>query len=86
MNYRTDKFKIGDWVTWFNDEWANLTGGRNRLGDGPFEIIDIDDSDFRVFKSVGHTQWPYILTKDGPERFSGAFFKVTKRRVKVNEH
>lgn len=77
MTFRTDLFEVGDQVTWFNDHYAKLTGGRKRLGEGPFEIVGVQ----RVktnFRSVGHLQHVKIDLPEGSDdnyQFSGAFFK-----------
>jgi hypothetical protein len=73
VTVRQDKFKIGDKVTWANDDMANLTGGRNRLGNGPFAILKTENVK-RHFRSVGHTQFVVIDNFLGNNHFSGAFF------------
>jgi hypothetical protein len=85
--YRTDRFKEGDMVTWFNGHYATLTSScRDKLGDGPFRIIKVIDrpkyeygfgDEQSNWESMGHTQHVVIdHDEGGNDMFSGAFFKL----------
>lgn len=91
MNYRIDKFSLGDKVTWFDDHYATFTRGRERYGDGPFEIVEIvdqagksltQDGRLAMWEAMAHTQHVYIDVSslagnsETKVRFSGAFFKI----------
>lgn len=78
MTCRQDTFEVGDKVTWYNDHYARFTGGRKRLGDGPFEIRSVHPVRCNLLPSAGHSQHVRIhLPEDaeGNYQFSGAFFK-----------
>jgi hypothetical protein len=84
-------FKIGDRVTWFDDSYADACDSRAQLGDGPFEIISVEniaakceDIESTIFfteaarQHAGHTQFVTINVDPGEHeenRFSGAFFR-----------
>jgi hypothetical protein len=86
--YRTDKFKVGDRVTWSDPHYATITQGWVKYGEGPFKIIAVRDvpkeydryDDTTNWDSMTHTQMvtidipyqQYDLTAD----YSGAFFRV----------
>ena len=74
MTYQ-DKFKVGDKVTWRNDGYATVTGGREKLGDGPFQITQVRDIDesaeydpydhqYMGQQSAGHTQ--HVVIAESP--------------------
>lgn len=76
---RKDKFKIGQKVTWDNDDMATITGGRFRFGNGPFvlvEVIDVQEYDY--WHSMGHTQHVKIDAGGPRDLFSGMFFKLVE--------
>lgn len=92
MTYRTDKFAVGDKVTWFDDEYATMTDGREHYGDGPFEIIKVFNRDYESYDypdgchsnwdSMGHTQHVRVATPSDPDsthQYSGAFFKKVEQ-------
>lgn len=85
---RKDLFEAGDKITWINDHYANLTGGRKKYGDGPFTVLsakEIPDtmmgetSTMSMRQAAGHTQHLHvdIPTPEGKDNtfWSGAFFK-----------
>lgn len=82
--YRTDKFKAGDKVTWFDEEYATLVDGRKKYGNGPFLILEVKDREFQPasydddqsnWDSMGHTQHLVIDIDALNKQYSGAFFK-----------
>lgn len=85
MAYRTDKFAVGDKVTWVDDRFANLVGSRAKYGDGPFTVSEVmerenhsayeygDEWGQSTWDSMGHTQ--HLDLSNGLSNFSGAFFK-----------
>lgn len=86
MTYRTDKFSAGDSVTWFDDDMATFTRGREKHGDGPFTIHEVldreekaaygyDDHEQTTWESMGHTQHVLIDINGKFQTYSGAFFK-----------
>lgn len=85
MAIRYDKFKKGDQITWFDDDWAKLADARGRFGDGPFTIEKVIDQHSSNWQGMGHTQ--HIVLASTPKikhwsenhrLFSGAFFKLVK--------
>jgi hypothetical protein len=89
-NIRMDKFQVGDKVTWTDEDYATLTGGRERFGDGPFEIIKVYDREFSPpyyeldmsnWAQMGHTQHvqidacPVEDTTNVEKLWSGSFFR-----------
>lgn len=81
MTYRTDKFKTGDRVTWFDDGYATLIDGRAKYGNGPFTVglvVNLENIRYpgeyqSTWQSVGHTQ--HLFIDEIESAFSGAFFK-----------
>ena len=80
MDWRNDKFRVGESVVWA-DGYGDLAGGRGKYGDGPFRITKVIDRAFEPgdesyqsnWSSMGHTQHVYINVDRAP-MFSGAFF------------
>lgn len=81
MSYRTDKFQVGDKVTWASDHHATITDGRKSYGEGPFVVSEVFDRPFYHYMGdrsnwddMGHTQH---IKFDGNEYslWSGAYFK-----------
>lgn len=82
---RHDKFVVGDSVVWADEWYATMTGGRERLGSGPFEIIEVfdreydppyDDDGQSNWSSMGHTQ--HVLVAGSDIMWSGAYFVKTE--------
>lgn len=86
-NIRQDKFKIGDRVTWADENYADMTNAAKTYGEGPFSIVEVQNPEFESYehyhdyeggsnwRSMGHTQ--FVKIDAAPEkRWSGAFFKI----------
>jgi hypothetical protein len=79
----TDRHEVGDLVVWRDDNFATITGGRRRYGDGPFRVLEVRDAPLYVtgaewsnHKSMGHTQHVTVrMSTSEKEVFSGAFFR-----------
>lgn len=79
---REDKFKVGDKVTWANDDYATMTTNcRETYGDGPFEIVSVDESCCQ-YRFMGHTQH-VTLNHGGNNVYSGAFFKLVEENSAI---
>lgn len=73
MEVFTNRFAVGDKVTWRPGHWATVTRGRKRLGD----VVTISRTrDVREYQhEVGHVQHVQIAEDDMPESWwSGAYF------------
>ncbi len=85
--WRTDKFKVGDWVVWSELEAVGHLHLRERYGSGGFRVTRVEDeppssSDDALSKgyprhaAMGHTQYIWVDMGDlGPVQYSGAFFR-----------
>lgn len=71
-------------MTWANNNYAIMLGGRAEYGDGPFVVDEVfyrpyiedqyDDGFYQSnWSSMGHTQHISVIGMDSV--FSGAFFK-----------
>lgn len=89
--WRWDKFKAGDKVTWFNDDYATKVQSREKYGNGPFSVTSVERIPYSAYEveykvggspseisrwaAAGHTQY-VIIEHDGCFfKYSGAFFK-----------
>lgn len=74
MSYRTDKFEVGDRVTW-STTFVYDTDSQylyEMYGLGPFIVKEVYDRDEMDWEAICHTQHIDI---DDEGMFSGAFFK-----------
>ena len=53
--WRWDRFEVGDRVTWADDYYAEMTRGRERHGDGPFEVLAVETARYTS------SEIPYVL-------------------------
>lgn len=70
---RKDLFQVGDKITWASENHATMNEGRQRFGDGPFIITQIQEPHNPENTGVGHRQWLWSASF-GP--ISGFYFRL----------